>query len=133
MIVTRYSLCAAISILLNLFAQYIIFFVYCGPGNLYIAMGVGTAAGLISKYLLDKKYIFYYKPDSKRDDAKTFLSYIFMGLLTTCIFWGTEAAFAILFVNEFAKYIGAVIGLTIGYISKYFLDKKYVFKKSQVL
>jgi hypothetical protein len=32
--------------------------------------------------------------------------------------------------HESAKYVGAVIGLTIGYVSKYFLDKKYVFIES---
>jgi len=49
--------------------------------------------------------------------------------LTTFIFWGTEIGFDAFFENENAKYFGAVIGLSIGYIIKYFLDKKYVFKR----
>ena len=50
-----------------------------------------------------------------------------MGIFTTIIFWGTEIAFDVIFKSAGAKYIGAIIGLGIGYIIKYFLDKKYVF------
>jgi len=50
-----------------------------------------------------------------------------MGVFTTIIFWGTEIAFDILFQDPNAKYLGAVIGLSIGYVIKYFLDKRYVF------
>ena len=53
--------------------------------------------------------------------------YSLMGVFTTIIFWGMEIAFDILYADLNAKYIGAIVGLTIGYIIKYFLDKKYVF------
>jgi putative flippase GtrA len=102
--------------------------VYAGFGSLYIAMFLGTAAGLASKYLLDRKYVFYYVPDSSIDDTKKFMSYTLTGVITTCIFWGTETAFDMLSANEDAKYIGAVTGLTVGYVIKYFLDKRYVFQ-----
>jgi len=90
-------------------------------------MFFGTLAGLVAKYILDKKYIFYHTPKDKKDDAKKFVLYSFMGIFTTIIFWGTEITFDALLENPNAKYIGAVIGLSIGYIIKYFLDKKYVF------
>jgi putative flippase GtrA len=128
MIVVKYTLFAILSILLNLACQYIVFSVYAGFGSLYLAMFSGTTAGLAIKYILDRKYVFYYMPDSSIDDAKKFVSYTLMGVITTCIFWGTETAFDILSENKDAKYIGAVAGLTVGYISKYFLDKKYVFQ-----
>lgn len=51
-----------------------------------------------------------------------------MGVFTTFIFWGFEIGFDLIFKTEMAKYIGAVFGLSIGYIIKYFLDKKFVFK-----
>ena len=89
---------------------------------------MGTLAGLLAKYVLDKKYIFYHKPENKMQDAKKFVSYTLTGVATTLLFWGTEISFDAVFSNEYAKYIGAVVGLTMGYISKYFLDKKYVFK-----
>lgn len=130
MIAIKYTLFAIISTILNLLFQYLSFFAYAGLGSLYIAMLVGTIAGLVSKYLLDKKYIFYHTPKNKTDDAKKFMLYTLLGGFTTAIFWGTEIAFDAIFKNESAKYIGAVIGLGIGYFIKYFLDKKYVFKEN---
>ena len=127
MIAIKYSTFAVVSTLFNLLFQYFSFQFYTGFGSLYVAMFFGTLAGLISKYILDKKYIFYHTPKGKKDDAKKFVLYSFMGIFTTIIFWGTEIAFDILFQDPNAKYIGAVIGLSIGYVIKYFLDKKYVF------
>jgi len=92
-----------------------------------MAMFIGTLAGLVAKYILDKKYIFYHTPKDKSDDAKKFMLYSFMGGFTTIIFWGTEIAFDYFLASPNAKYLGAVIGLSIGYVIKYFLDKKYVF------
>ena len=130
MIAIKYTLFAIISTVFNLFFQYLSFFAYVGFGRLYIAMLVGTLAGLISKYILDKKDIFYHTPKNKTDDAKKFMLYTLMGIFTTAIFWAAEVGFDALFESESAKYIGAVIGLGIGYIIKYFFDKKYVFKEN---
>lgn len=128
MIALRYILFAVLSTALNILFQYFSFMLYGGFLSLYIAMFMGTVAGLVLKYILDKKYIFFHTPKSKRDDGKKFFLYSLMGVFTTFIFWGFEIGFDALFVNENAKYVGAVIGLSIGYIVKYFLDKKFVFK-----
>ena len=90
-------------------------------------MFVGTIAGLLVKYALDKRYIFYYETKRKSDDIKKFFIYSCMGVITTFIFWGTEICFATIWHHEISKYIGAVIGLSIGYITKYNLDKRFVF------
>lgn len=124
----KYVFFAIASTIVNLFFQYISFFVYKGFLDLYLAMFIGTLAGLILKYILDKKYIFYHKPKNKKDDGKKFLLYSLMGLFTTFIFWGFEIGFDYIFESEIAKYIGAIIGLSIGYVVKYFLDKNFVFK-----
>ena len=50
-----------------------------------------------------------------------------MGVATTLIFWGSEIIFNLLFKADIVKYIGAAVGLTIGYIIKYQLDKRFVF------
>lgn len=128
MIALRYILFAVLSTALNILFQYLSFMLYGGFLSLYVAMFIGTVAGLVLKYILDKKYIFFHTPKSKRDDGRKFFLYSLMGLFTTFIFWGFEIGFDALFVNENAKYIGAVIGLSIGYVVKYFLDKKFVFK-----
>jgi len=127
MIAIKYSIFAVISTLFNLLFQYFSFGLYSGLGSLYVAMFFGTMAGLVAKYILDKKWIFYHTPKDKKDDAKKFALYSLMGVFTTIIFWGTEIAFDTLSQDPNAKYLGAVIGLSIGYIIKYFLDKKYVF------
>jgi len=132
MIAIKYTFFAILSILFNLFFQYFSFLVYTDFASLYVAMFVGTLAGLIVKYILDKKFIFFHKPKGKVDDAKKFIRYTIMGIFTTFIFWEAEVGFDMYFEEEHAKYVGAVIGLGIGYIIKYFLDKRFVFKVSRL-
>ncbi|MDA7816623.1 GtrA family protein [Sulfurimonas sp.] len=128
MIAIRYVLFAIASTIVNLLFQYLSFLLYEGFLDLYLAMFTGTLAGLILKYVLDKKYIFFHTPKSKKDDGKKFLLYSLMGVFTTFIFWGFEIWFDYMYEDENAKYLGAVLGLSIGYVVKYFLDKKFVFK-----
>jgi len=127
MIAIKYTIFAVISTLFNLLFQYFSFLVYTGFGSLYVAMLLGTLAGLMVKYTLDKKFIFYRTLTDKKDNTKKFALYSLTGIFTTIIFWGTEIAFDILSQDTKAKYLGAFIGLSIGYVIKYFLDKKYVF------
>jgi len=127
-IAAKYVLFAVIATLLNLSAQYLSFWLYADFGSLYVAMFFGTLAGLVSKYILDKKYIFYHTPKNRKDDSKKFILYSLVGAFTTIPFIVSEVAFDFLIDHEAAKYIGAVVGLAIGYVTKYFLDKKYVFK-----
>ncbi len=127
MIAIKYTMFAVISTLFNLLFQYMSFGVYSGFGSLYVAMFWGTLAGLVIKYILDKKFIFYHTPIDKKDDAKKFLLYSLMGVFTTLIFWGFEIGFDAFLGSPNAKYLGAVIGLSIGYMIKYMLDKKFVF------
>lgn len=128
MIAIRYALFAVLSTIVNILFQYFSFLVYKGFLSLYLAMFVGTVAGLVLKYVLDKKYIFFHTPKSKKDDGKKFILYSLMGVFTTFIFWGFEIGFDNTFESENAKYLGAVLGLSVGYVVKYFLDKKFVFK-----
>jgi len=128
MIIIRYIIFAILSTIVNISMQWFSFFIYDGFLSLYIAMFTGTLAGLVLKYILDKKYIFFHTPKSKKDDGKKFILYSLMGVFTTFIFWGFEIGFDYIYENENAKYYGAILGLAIGYVVKYFLDKKFVFK-----
>jgi peptidoglycan biosynthesis protein MviN/MurJ (putative lipid II flippase) len=129
MIAIKYTAFAIIATLLNLLFQYLSLLVYQGTGSLYLAMAAGTLAGLVTKYILDKKFIFYHKPESKKNDAAKFFFYSLTGVFTTFIFWGTEILFDAMLDTEIAKYVGAVNGLAIGYVIKYILDKNYVFRE----
>lgn len=117
--------------MLNLISQFLFLFFYDGFLKLYFAILIGTLSGLICKYILDKVYIFKYKSTNKINEAKTFISYSVTGFFTTLIFWGTEIFFDLIFKYDFAKYIGAIIGLSIGYLIKFILDKKFVFNLKQ--
>jgi putative flippase GtrA len=130
MIAIRYAAFAVVATLLNLLFQFLSLLVYAGMGSLYVAMAAGTLAGLIAKYILDKKFIFYHKSESKKHDATKFFFYSLTGVFTTFIFWGTEILFDALLDTEVAKYVGAVIGLAIGYVIKFYLDKTYVFRET---
>ena len=130
MIAILYSIFAIISIAVNITTQFTVFTIYSGTLSIYIAMAAGTLTGLITKYILDKKYIFNFKARNYSEDLTTFIAYSFMGVFTTFIFWGTELTFYWLLNFPEAKYIGAFIGLCLGYYTKYHLDKKYVFRRN---
>lgn len=140
MIAIKYSLFAVIATGVNLLFQFFSLQIYTEDNvgkildiqidAIYVAMFIGTIAGLVAKYILDKKYIFYHKPETKSKDLEKFIAYAFTGVFTTIIFWGTELAFNATFEHPSAKYIGAVIGLSIGYVMKYLLDKRFVFTES---
>ena len=52
-----------------------------------------------------------------------------MGLATTVIFWGFEFGFQYLFATKEMRYLGGALGLAIGYVAKYLLDKRFVFRQ----
>ncbi|NLI58687.1 MAG: GtrA family protein [Clostridium sp.] len=130
----KYTIFAIISTMSNLATQYIVDFaikdIISENYALYISMFFSTLVGLVIKYVLDKKYIFYYRTKTQTENAKKFILYSFMGVFTTLIFWGSEILFDKLFEHDMSKYAGAIIGLSIGYIVKYNLDKKFVFGKN---
>lgn len=123
-----YTIFAVISTIANIGSQTLSFRIYQGNYDLWIAIFVGTAIGLVVKYFLDKRYIFQYQTTSIQHGSKTFYLYTLMGLITTVIFWGFEYTFNTIYQTAEMRYLGAVIGLAIGYFIKYQLDKRYVFK-----
>lgn len=126
--VALYALFALISISVNLITQWPFFRFFSGPWVLYAALASGTFTGLVTKYMLDKRWIFYYQPASKQDNVFKFALYSLMGVVTTIIFWGMESAFFYLFDFSASQYAGGALGLTVGYTFKYFLDKRFVFR-----
>jgi putative flippase GtrA len=51
-----------------------------------------------------------------------------IGLVTTAIFWVTETVFWMIWGTDGARELGAILGLSVGYITKYLLDRRYVFR-----
>lgn len=123
-----YSLFAIVAIFINILAQDISNHLYTGLFSTFVSIIVGTAAGLVVKYILDKKYIFKYKAENVKQDGKVFILYTAMGIVTTVIFWGFEFGFDAIFHTKQMRYVGGIIGLIIGYVCKYYLDKRFVFR-----
>ncbi len=126
-LVSRYVIFALLATAVNIACQDLVVRAAGDAGSLWPSVLAGTAAGLLLKYYLDKKYIFAFETDGVLHDSRTFLLYTAMGLLTTAVFWGFEFGFDWLFDSKEMRYVGAVIGLGIGYVLKYFLDRRFVF------
>lgn len=126
-----YALLAAIATAANIAAQDVTVRIYHGAFSVMVSVLVGTAVGLVTKYLLDKRFIFRFKARNLVHDGQTFVLYACMGVFTTLIFWGVEFLFDHLFQTRMLRYLGAGIGLAIGYFIKYHLDKRFVFFPEQ--
>lgn len=122
-----YIIFALIATAANIAAQDCSVRVYGGAFSVALSIFIGTGVGLLVKYELDRRYIFRFYPKNKRAHQKTFLLYALMGIFTTLIFWGFEWAFHLIFATKEMRYLGGILGLAIGYCSKYHLDKRYVF------
>ncbi len=127
-LIVRYTIFALIATLANLAAQRAV--LTTGTNTLYfvVAVGTGTIVGLIVKYLLDKRWIFFDRGTGLKNHGKKFSLYTIMGVVTTIIFWGTETAFWLYWQTDMMREFGAVIGLSIGYMVKFNLDRRFVFK-----
>ena len=126
-LVILYSLFAGISTLVNIGTQMLSIFLYSGIYAIEISIFIGTLSGLPLRYFLEKRFIFSFESDGLKHDGQLFILYSFMGVFTTVIFWGTEYAFHLLFSSDFMRYVGGILGLSIGYYVKYQLDKRFVF------
>ena len=128
-LILRYAVFAVIAVLVNLATQRLVLGIgWPMPGlGLAVAIAAGTLTGLVVKYVLDKRWIFYDVEGGLANHGRKFALYTTMGLVTTAIFWGTETLFWWLWHTDAMRELGAVIGLTIGYVTKYQLDKRFVF------
>jgi hypothetical protein len=123
----KYALFAGLATGINIAVQRGVGQIVQGPLSLYLVILSGTTAGLIVKYLLDKRFIFFYQPPSRSDEALKVLLYLMMSGFATAVFWAVEFSFDALFDFTAARYLGAAVGLTLGYSLKYELDKRFVF------
>ncbi|CAK0762304.1 GtrA domain-containing protein [Gammaproteobacteria bacterium] len=126
-----YSIFALIATAANIGSQDIATRCYTGSYAVTLSVVFGTVVGLLMKYVLDKKYIFKFQTKSVAHDTQVFALYTLMGILTTTIFWSFEFGFDLWFASKTARYLGGVVGLSIGYWMKYHLDKRFVFHKQK--
>jgi putative flippase GtrA len=123
-----YTIIALIATAANLGAQMLTVRAWQGAFQIELSVFVGTGVGLVVKYVLDKIFIFRFRAASTLHDLQTFILYIGMGVVTTLLFWGFEFGFNAAFQDKNMRYVGALIGLGLGYWAKYHLDKRFVFR-----
>ncbi len=127
----RYVAFAAVATVANLAMQEAT--VRTLPGaSLSLSILAGTAVGFAMKYVLDKQWIFFDPLEGRAQEARKVVLYGMFSVLTTIVFWSFEAAFWIIWGTSTAKYVGAVLGLAVGYAAKYELDRRYTFRREVV-
>lgn len=127
----RYTCFAVVATLANLLTQSVVLLWGTSLWQFMAAMFAGTLAGLVVKYVLDKRWIFDDLSSGVRVHTQKFALYTVMGVITTFVFWAFEAAFWFIWQTAFMREAGAVIGLFLGYVVKYNLDKRFVFKSDR--
>lgn len=125
--VLLYAVFAGIATLVNLLAQMATVQIYAGKFSIPVSVLAGTIIGIAIKYLLDKHYIFRKAYSGAVRQLRSAGLYLLASVATTLIFWGAEAGFQIAFGTAQMRYVGGAIGLTIGYVIKYHLDKRFAF------
>jgi len=126
----RYVLFAVLATVANLAAQE--FVVRISPiAPLPLSILTGTAVGFILKYLLDKKWVFDDRYGGHRQELRKVALYGAFSVFTTLVFWGFEVAFWMIWHTDISKYSGAVLGLAVGYVAKFVLDKTFVFREQR--
>jgi putative flippase GtrA len=122
-----YAVFAGIATLVNLLAQMATVRIYAGAYSIPVSVLAGTIAGIAVKYLLDKHYIFRKAYSGVARHLRSAALYLLASVATTLIFWGAETIFQIAFGTAQMRYLGGAIGLAIGYVIKYHLDKRFAF------
>lgn len=126
-IAVLYAVFAVIATVVNIGCQAAVIWLYSGSYAVPLSVLIGTAAGLPIKYVLEKRHIFEFETNDLGHDGRLFILYSAMGVFTTALFWGIEFAFEYIFGTDGMRYLGGVVGLTVGYVIKYHLDKRFVF------
>lgn len=128
-LVLRYGAFAAVAVAANLAVQRAILSLGTAPGYFLAALAGGTLVGLVVKYLLDKRWIFFDRETGLGHHRRKFGRYAGIGLFTTAIFWAFETLFWLIWHSTAMRELGAILGLCLGYLVKYQLDRRYVFAR----
>ena len=103
---------------------------YRGFLDVEISILLGTLVNVPFRYIVEKIYIFNFKSLNWKHDSQIFVLYLYSSVFTTLIFWTVEYCFYIFFASDLMRYLGGILGLSIGFFIKYQLDRKYVFIKN---
>ncbi len=104
---------------------------YCSttPFNMHQLIGSILAVGItyIIKFFLDKYIVFKRKGSKLKDTSREFFKYLIFAIFTTIENIGIQ--FILTNFLGFPLELSFIIALSIGYLTKFFLDRKYVFNR----
>jgi putative flippase GtrA len=123
----RYGAFAVAATLANLAAQRAVLGARDDATGFAAAVAAGTLVGLALKYVLDKRWIFHDRATGLAAHGHRFTLYAATGAVTTALFWSTESVFWLIWGSDLMREAGAVLGLAVGYVIKYRLDRRFVF------
>jgi len=108
---------------------------YCSisPYNMPELIGSIAAVGItyIIKFLLDKYIVFKKKGGKLKDTSEEFLKYFIFAVLTTLLNIGIQFIMTNFLGTPLE--ISIIVALSIGYGTKFVLDRKFVFNKTYTL
>lgn len=105
--------------------------IYCSTSNINMPELIGSIAAVgityIIKFFLDKYIVFKKSSLKLKETSQEFLKYFGFAILTTIENIGIQFLLTNFFNTPLE--VSFIVALSIGYITKFFLDKKYVFTK----
>lgn len=104
---------------------------YCSTSIINMPELIGSIAAVgityIIKFFLDKYIVFKKSSLKLKETSQEFLKYFGFAILTTIENIGIQFLLTNFFYTPLE--VSFIVALSIGYITKFFLDKKYVFTK----
>ncbi len=97
-------------------------------GRVLVGSLLGVGVSYIVKFFLDKFIVFKKKDTQFKQTSKEFIKYFLFAIFTTVINVGGQYLLMNLFLIDYV--IAAIVPLAIGYIVKFLLDRKYVFREN---
>ena len=91
----------------------------------FIGSGIAVIITYLTKFLLDKYIVFKSKTENLRETGKQFSIYFILAVLTTIENLGIQALLG--WVTHWDLNLRIIIALSCGYLTKFFLDRKYCF------
>ncbi|MEL7111153.1 MAG: GtrA family protein [Pseudomonadota bacterium] len=130
--ILKYALAAVAATIANIGAQWLIVSLLGNTAYVvYASVLIGTAVGLVAKFLMDK-FLIFRDPAAGRQAVTQVSLYLATGIFTTIVFWAIELAFHYVYQTDLMRYVGGVLGLAVGYTLKYMLDSRFVFREQKL-
>lgn len=127
--IVKYAYAAVAATIANIGSQWLIVSVFGGSTFvIYASVFIGTAVGLVAKYVMDK-FLIFRDSTAGREAVTQMTLYLATGVLTTFLFWSIELAFHYAYDSDRMRYVGGIVGLAAGYTLKYILDSRFVFRE----